>query len=409
MSAGLRAATTLVGIALCALSIMLNFQLYSSLTGSSNLEQFSYQYIGVSLDIAKVLCLLLASYFWFKSSDGRAVLLGSFCFIFYVALSSISLSAGWGFGLNATANGERERLASSYTMKAFEGQIEEGKQKASNFASFANVDSTTLKAKQGRILVDIETATLKLSKCPRNWFTNCINPANAELREYRRQLAEISTQLKGKASYQAGISEQNTAAMQIGKLDGSQMGTQVFHPLFIAMGDLFLVTPRQAKQVLLLITFVVLELLGTLLFTIGLISSNKGQSSHTAVTTGFVKSEKSPAHRLRVPSKKASSDQPMASPDQPMASPDQTILARADSDVEGENANRFTAIKNAVIAKDIKPTLAEIQRFKRGGIGCNRIVAKRFQMALEKEGLIKPYTLNNGKTSYRLIKQSITV
>ena len=164
MSAGLRVATTLIGIALCALSIMLNFQLYTSLTGSSNLEKFSYQYIGVAFDFAKVTCLLLAVYFWFKAPGAKSILVGSFCFIFYVVLSGISLSSGWGFGLNATKHGEDERLAGSYTMKAFEGQIEEGKNKASQFAAFANVDSAALENKQGAILVDIETATFKLSK-----------------------------------------------------------------------------------------------------------------------------------------------------------------------------------------------------------------------------------------------------
>jgi len=424
MSAGLRVATTLIGIALCALSIMLNFQLYSSLTGSSNLEKFSYQYIGVAFDLAKITCLLLAVYFWFRAPGAKAILVGSFCFIFYVVLSAISLSAGWGFGLNATKHGEDERLAGSYTMRAFEGQIEEGKAKASKFAAYSKIDSAALNMKRDQLTLEMDTLKHKLSRCPRNWMTKCINPANAEIKAVRQQLVDISANLHGQAAYQAGLSEQNTAAMQIGNLDGSQMGTAVFHPLFIAMGDLFLVTPRQAKQTLLLVSFVVLELLGSLFFTIGLVTGSSGldggghyrehfdgQSSSSSSRGKKYRSRSSSGNPITAKSEQAivASDQTVPSSkleneesEQAVVMSDQPVLPRADSDVEGENATRFEAIKTAILSHQIKPTLAGIQSFKHGGIGCNRIVAKRFQHGLENENLIEPYKLNNGKVSYRL-------
>lgn len=424
MSAGLRVATTFIGVALCALSIMLNFQLYSSLTGSSNLEQFSYQYIGVSLDFAKIVCLLLAVYFWFKAPGAKSVLIGTFCFFFYVVLSGISLSAGWGFGLNATKHGEDERLAGSYTMKAFEGQIEAGKQQAQNYSMYAEIDVTSLNENQQKIINELDNQKKKLASCPRNYFTKCINPARAEISRLTNLLGDVSVQLKGHMNYQGGLSQQNTAAMQIGQLDGSQMATQVFHPLFIAMGDLFLVTPREAKQTLLLISFVVLELLGSLFFTIGLVSgdthSNGGrpfEMGHDGYSSSSASgSKRQRSNRARGNPTTAKANQPVVmsdqtvpnselekeESDQPVVKSDQPVLARADSDVEGENATRFEAIKSAILTHQIKPTLAGIQGFKHGGIGCNRIVAKRFQQALLGENLIEPYPLNNGKISYRM-------
>ena len=132
MSSGLRVATVFIGIALCALSIMLNFQLYTSLVGSSNIEKFSYQYIGIALDFSKVICLLLAMYLWFGVGNGKAIMLGVFCFIFYVVLSGISLSAGWGFGLKATQNGENERLQSSIAMQSLQAQVATAESKAAS-------------------------------------------------------------------------------------------------------------------------------------------------------------------------------------------------------------------------------------------------------------------------------------
>ncbi len=424
MSAGLRVSTMMIGVALCALSIMLNFQLYSSLTGSSNLEKFSYQYIGVAFDFAKIVCLLLAVYFWFRAANASGALIGTFCFFFYVILSGISLSAGWGFGLNATMHGEEERLAGSYTMQAFKGQIESGKHQADQFSAYANVDSAALKLQHEQLTSEMDTLTKKLRKCPRNWFTKCINPANAEIKKVREKLVRISTQLHGQSSYQSGISQQNVAAMNIGNLDGSKLGTQVFHPLFIAMGDLFLVTPRQAKQTLLLISFVVLELLGSLFFAIGLMTGGQSdgggrerrRSDDEQNSSTESQGKKSRSKKGRGNLVTAKSDQPVVASDQTVVNSksdkaesdqtvvvsDQAVLPRADSDVEGENSTRFEAVKSAIVARQIKPTLAGIQGFKHGGIGCNRIVAKRFQQALVDEKLIESYTLNNRKTSYRM-------
>jgi len=278
MSSGLRVATVFIGIALCALSIMLNFQLYTSLVGSSNIEKFSYQYIGIALDFSKVVCLLLAVYLWFAVSTAKSITLGVFCFVFYVVLSGISLSAGWGFGLKATANGEAERLKSSMTMQSLQAQAAATDSKAHKLHVYASIDSITLESKMSLLTSELKDLQRDLAACPRNYYTKCINPKKAQIADKQAEIQPLKAQLDGFNAYQGAMAHKNQLYANMSNLDSSALQTEVMHPLFIATGNLFNVTAQEAKQGLLLVSFVALELLGSLFFAVGLIEQTTARN-----------------------------------------------------------------------------------------------------------------------------------
>jgi len=428
MSSGLRVATVFIGIALCALSIMLNFQLYTSLVGSSNIEKFSYQYIGIALDFSKIVCLLLAVFLWFAVSTAKSITLGVFCFIFYVFLSGISLSAGWGFGLKSTANGENERLKSSMAMQSLQSQVQNAESKASQYSGYANVDTGTIQSQLTQLNNELKGLQSDLAKCPHNWLTKCIRPTRDKIEAKQSEILPLKQQLDGYNAYQGALSHQSELMGKMGNLDSSSLQSQIFHPLFIATGDLFDVSPQQAKQGLLLVSFVCLELLGSLFFAVGIMFNGqvsygnnaqpvmgfmpknngyngiplKTQKSFNTANLDTSDTVKQEDERTTQPVKVEDKNPPLSKKEKDTRTTLKEKKPLSDTGVDGENSARYQAIKKAVLSKEIKPTLKAIMAFKFGNMCCNRNVAKSYQAAMQKEGLIKPYTLRNGKQSFQI-------
>jgi len=407
MSSGLRVATVFIGIALCALSIMLNFQLYTSLVGSSNIEKFSYQYIGIALDFSKVICLLLAMYLWFGVGNGKAIMLGVFCFIFYVVLSGISLSAGWGFGLKATANGEAERLKGSMAMQSLQAQVTAAESKADKFSGYSTVDSTTLESKMSLLTSELKDLQRDLAACPKNYYTKCINPKKAQIAEKQAEIQPLKAQLDGYNAYSGAMAHKNQLYANISNLDSSALQTEIMHPLFIATGNLFNVSPQEAKQGLLLVSFIALELLGSLFFAVGIMfngqSENPTAYGHSPAPSMSYMPESNSKPTLGKPFKKVEDRAVLSTEEEPdQAVLKKSIKPRADSDIEGVNSQRFQAVKQAILQGTIKPTLQGIRSFQYGDVKCNKTVAKKYQAELLKLGVIKPKALNNGRTTYQL-------
>jgi len=444
MSTNLRVFTAVMGIALCALSILLNWQLYTSLVGSSNLEKASYQFIGIALDVSKILCLLLAVYLW---TTADKIILGTLCFIAYIVLSCISLSAGFGFSLKATQSGENERLLSSFAYQNAQNQIAIADSKIAENSHYASIDVNSIQSKASAIERDIAGLETTLSNCPANYITHCIKPTRAKIEAKQRELEPLQVQLSGYNAYHGVMQNKADLMASLGNMSGDSVHTQVIHPLFIAIGELFSVTPNKAKQILLLVSFVALELLGSLFFAIGLSLGNnayamptyESQYANLSNNQNRMMNDLSSEILLLKSQISASKQSHLESPDQVTldkgeaghfdsaelgtgdnlklghagqdsdkeVSPDQRTLLkakpRADNDVSGVNSKRFNAIKKAIQNGKIKPTIASIKAFEYGGVKCNENVAKKFATELEKQGIIERYTLNNGKQSYRLV------
>ena len=436
MNPGLRVATAFLGVALCGLSVGLNFQLYTSLVGSSNVEKFSYQYIGIALDFSKVVCLLLAMYLWFSISSGRAVLLGVVCFIFYVILSCISLSAGWGFGLKSTANGENERLQGSMAMQSLQSQVSNAESKASEYAQFAHIDKAAIVSKLSTLKAELKGLQGDLRQCPRNFLTHCIRPTRAKIDAKQVEITPLQNQLNGYTQYTGAVTHKTALFNDMGSLDSSSMAS-VIHPLFVATGDLFNVSPREAKQGLLLISFIVLEMLGSLFFAVGLMFGNgtsyapvMAQSNPMGFTPqpanaransankpsfGFIDTNNQPVDLTGLNRKNGNDaeDTILSKSTISAMDTDKPILSKStispqrkrtrgtpDSNTSGAASKRYAHVKSLVKNGTLNPTIYALTKVDFGGVKISRPVAIEYQKAMLAEGVIQNSKSRNGKPSF---------
>jgi len=436
MNTGLRVMVSALGIALCLLSVFLNFQLYTSLVGSSNIEKFSYQYIGVALDFSKIVCLLLAVFLWFRA--GRMVF-GTLCFIFYVILSGISLSAGWGFSLKATQNGENERLKNSFAYTTAQSQIKAIDTRASEYSGFAAIDVQSIKSRVASLESEIATLQSDLAKCPRNYFTACINPKKQAISEKQALLAPLNKQLNGYNAYQGALQQKSDILATLSSADSKAFQNEIVHPLFVATGNLFNVDPEQAKQVLLLVSFVTIELLGSLFFAIGLMFSGGGNAisdmPFSAPQTAYMPSKgigKPNPYELQnqlknrntarlnenlnerlngAESPRSENVDEVKTPrsidrsnavKQPVNAHKARSKGSADTLTSGQGSKRYEHVKQLVNTGQIKPSLYALTKVKYASVTLSKDVAREYQKAMLAEGIIEQTPARNGKLTYRL-------
>ena len=90
------------------------------------------------------------------------------------------------------------------------------------------------------------------------------------------QLTPLNKQVTGYESYQSALTHKDVMSKQLTSLDIGNINPESYmHPLFIGLAEIFDSTPQTAKYRLLLATFTLIELLGTLFFAIGSLFSGQ--------------------------------------------------------------------------------------------------------------------------------------
>ena len=154
MGNGLRSMLIAMGLFFILLGIFLNFQLYTSLASDSTLYKVSYGLIGVGLDISKVLCLTLGVFLISLKFTG-GIIAGIVSLAFWLVLSAISLSAGWGFSLVVSQDYESKALMGSSQLQSAKASIESAQAKLDSASQYASVDINAVIAKTESLQVQI--------------------------------------------------------------------------------------------------------------------------------------------------------------------------------------------------------------------------------------------------------------
>jgi len=264
-----------MGLFFICLGIFLNFQLYTSLAGDSTLYKTSYGLIGIGLDVSKVLCLTLGV-FLIAHGATSAITAGIISLAFWLVLSAISLSAGFGFSLVVAQNYENTALMNSSQLQSAKASVESAQAKLDSASQYASADIATLTTRKEALENALTTLERTLDGCPANYFSKCINPTKAKIASVKSELAPILTQLSGYQSYQSALTHKEAMTKQLASLDISSVNTASYmHPLFIGLAEIFDTDANTAKYRLLLVTFTSIEWLGTLFFAIGALFTNK--------------------------------------------------------------------------------------------------------------------------------------
>jgi len=231
VSNGLRATLTVLGLGFIVLGLFLNFQLYTSLAPSGEtVYKGSYALVGLLLDLSKVTLLILGV---LLLGNGKYNF-GLICLAFYVILSGISFSAGWGFSLIVAERYESEQAKSSFEYANYQNQLETANNSKAKYAAYASLDIDGINAELASLKQSLANEQQKLSKCPDRYFKNCIDPANARINAIHAQIEPLQGQLSAYQNYLSAANSASDALANISALDSGKIANDsTIHPLFI--------------------------------------------------------------------------------------------------------------------------------------------------------------------------------
>jgi len=293
MNKGLRISLISMGLFFIVLGIFLNFQLYTSLAGDSQLHKYSYGAIGMGLDISKVICLVLGA-FLIQQAAGTFIVAGIVSLTFYLALSLISWAAGWGFTLVVTQDYENEAYQKNAQVQAAQISIDEALAEVNRLSPYAR-SAAVIEAQSTfselQTQIDVLWAAPAINSrghrtgqsvysqlggaCPgTSWYHRQYCP---KIQALESQLTENQTVVDNHAAYLAAVEHKNAMIKSLAGLEIVGINPDSYmHPLFIGMGALIGSPAKLVKYRLLLVTSAMIELLGSLFFVVGLLL--KGQT-----------------------------------------------------------------------------------------------------------------------------------
>jgi hypothetical protein len=159
---------------------------------------------------------------------------------------------------------EVERLRASNIYAQHESAVKMAQQKLDGLSQYASLNPQSLESQRAALTLSIVQWENKKNQCPDNWYTKCINPAQAKIDRLQAELLSVKNQLENHAAYQAAAQHHQTAVEAFSQLDGSN--AVQYHPLFVNVGRMTNSEPRSVKSLFILLTSFVTEILASILF-----------------------------------------------------------------------------------------------------------------------------------------------
>lgn len=249
-----------IATGLVVMGILCNINFYSEFgQGSSSLV---YAIIGLFLDLAKIAVIRL--FVIFLADFERNATEITTCAVAWFVLSLLSFGAAYGFLSQINEQYEITRLKASNIYTQHEEAVKTAQQKLDELAQYASVNPLLLETRRAQLQTSLTQWETKKSRCPKNWFVNCLDPAQEQIDKIQAQLLPIAKQLEGHTAYQSAIQHKQMAIEAFSKLDASS--AMPFHPLFVNVGNLTNTQTSSVKGTFILLTGFVVELLASILF-----------------------------------------------------------------------------------------------------------------------------------------------
>jgi hypothetical protein len=254
-----------------AFGITANVLLYVSFSDSL-LYQIIYGAIGAGLDLWKAGALLLALALWIF---GRFIM-GFLAFAFFIALTGISIAAGFGFTQQMLSEYEEKARVESDSYKALQARVEAAQSRVDSMSQYASLgaDATStvdaLQAEKTALLqseatnmagVSAGTVAQRVGDCSGSgYYIGKYCPA---IRAIDAKIADARRTASNANSYSGAVQELSAAqaALAGASSGGAQHET---HPMFIGLGALLGISAVDAKYRFFIMSIIIAELLGTL-------------------------------------------------------------------------------------------------------------------------------------------------
>jgi len=249
-----------IATGLVVMGILCNVIFYSEF--GQGFSSVVYATIGLLLDLTKI--AIIGLFVMFIGDFERNLIETTICVITWFVLSVLSFGAAYGFLSQVNERYEVERLRASNIYTQHEDAVQIAQQKLDGLSQYASVNPQSLESQRATLALSIVQWESKKNQCPQNWYTKCINPAQAKIDSLQAELLPVKNKLAGYAAYQAAVQHKQTTVENFSQLDGSN--AVQYHPLFVNVGEMTNSNPRSVKSLFILLTSFVTELLASILF-----------------------------------------------------------------------------------------------------------------------------------------------
>jgi hypothetical protein len=194
-------------------SIVMGMQFYSSLSHDV-IGQVTYVIAGALLTCLVVLSLSIA--LWaFKTGNP---IMGTMLVFMWIILLSLEIFAEFGFLANQQEKRASAAARDSMQAKLAEEGVKSANAKLENLASFATVNSESLRGELASLQAELEGAQARLRNCPSNYKTKCINPANSDIVRIQKEMEPLESQLQGRLQYESAVAAKQAAGQELGNV-----------------------------------------------------------------------------------------------------------------------------------------------------------------------------------------------
>lgn len=271
----------IVGVALLAIGMFANINLYVSMS-STLVDKVTWGGIGFFFDVAKIGFLIIAGYIW-TVSNKPFVAVGAI--VLFCCLTFVSLNTLFGYTSKVTQETEKREAINSMGFKAAQASLDSSTQKLESLSGYAALDSAALQSQLDGLLKKKAGYEAELASCPKDYITKCIRPAQSKIQAVSAEIAPLQSQFQGYQSYQGALATRERALQESKSALSSGASMETMHPMF-TNGARFLkssfdieITPQDYKVWFLALSSVLCELVASyLLFVVAIIG---GRNFHS--------------------------------------------------------------------------------------------------------------------------------
>lgn len=384
--------------------------IFYTVIGGGGIYSVLYSISGLLLDTTKFSLVIGVVAFVAAGMVFEAIIAG----VLFIALTLLSLGAGFGFLSNAIEQDESKNLLSSNIYETHQAAVESANARVETYAKFADSSSAELAEQQNSQindeLDDILNSTATNSKgnnagtvasrvgdCTGNGFyirKYCPSIRVLEKKKERKGQAVIN----GHQMYLAALAHRNTALENLSNMT-TENTTGIINTMFINASVILDISPENAKIGFMGLTATLIELAASILFYLkarlfGVPITHRTEQETEQETEHFASSEGLQISELQLKKNNL----------KPSLNPILKPIAKSSPMLVNSTSNKlYQEAENAIKSGSLKPSLAALRKWKKAkGKKLTDTTIKLWQQSLYEKGIIEICKLPNGLDTYKL-------
>jgi hypothetical protein len=277
----LQGSMLILGLILFGVSILTNVQLYSSFSDDT-LHKSTFFGMGLAFDLSKLLLSLAIGALFYTFC---AYILASIAFIFWLALTLISIMSAFGFMTVVNNAMESKALVSSSAFKSAENAVEKAQIRVDSLSIHANPTQATQATSQiNRLSTELQTlwnspatnsinqrtgksVRTMLNSCPGKSFYHrkyCL-----KINKLENKIVQSKDLINGHTEYLGAVAAKEARLKEMSAMNVQNAGiTNHVHPMFIGLAAIRGRSADYVKYEFLIASAIICELLGSFMLVL---------------------------------------------------------------------------------------------------------------------------------------------